>query len=89
MTAIKLMWAKFAEQSDKEGWRARRERMARAVHAHERSRSTRLPASFDQRAAGRSRCMDPRIQRDATTSRTPMQTFLDAMPMTKEKLIAA
>jgi hypothetical protein len=27
--------------------------------------------------------------RDVGASETPMQTFLDAMPMTKEKMIAA
>ena len=40
---------------------------------------------FNRRAAGRSGRVDQGLQRGTTTS----GTFLDAMPMTKEKMIAA
>ena len=49
----------------------------------------------DRRAAGRPGRMAPRVQRGPTHQgrwcygKTPMQTFLDALPMAKEKMIAA
>jgi hypothetical protein len=49
--------------------------------------------SFNRRAADRPGFLDQGIQRGAKGrwcfGKTPMQTFLDAMPMTKEKMIAA
>ena len=50
---------------------------------------------LDRRAAGRSRRLDPNLQRGAPHQgrwcfgKTPMQTFLDAKPLAKEKMIAA
>src|SRR5215204_2207238 len=50
---------------------------------------------LDRRAARGSRRVDQELQRKQTPSRplvfgkTPMQTFLDATPLAKEKLIAA
>ena len=44
---------------------------------------------------GRPRCLGPKLQRGKATSgrwrlgKTPMQTFLDATPLAKEKMIAA
>lgn len=44
---------------------------------------------FNRRTADRSRRLDARIQSGQTAGKTPKQTFLEAMPMTNEKMIAA
>jgi hypothetical protein len=64
-------------------------------HSRTKTKSPQTNGSIVLSAAGRSRCLDVRVQRGAPPSRSlvlwqkPMKTFLDAIPMTRDKMIAA